>query len=311
MPIAVSDLSPLLLPGLRAEFARAYRTELDQSPITRIATVVETTNPSQRYGWLGSAPGMREFADERRPSGLAVYQQTIEDRVFESTLSVERRAMEDDQLGLIRLRVRDLATRVATHRAQLVIETLTSGFTAVGYDGVSLFSTNHPVGSASYTNRTGDALSAASLATAIETMMLVPDDQGVPLGITPDTLVVGPRLQWEAMELLESQVFPYRGNASDTAGANDFRNVLYGRLNLVVTPFLAGSTDTHWFVLDTKRAVRSVILQQRSDVPVEFTALDNSSGSEAAFLRDRFYFGVRARYNAGPGLWQTAYGSSA
>jgi phage major head subunit gpT-like protein len=26
-------------------------------------------------------------------------------------------------------------------------------------------------------------------------------------------------------------------------------------------------------------------------------------------MRDRFYYGVRGRYNVGYGLWQTAYGS--
>jgi phage major head subunit gpT-like protein len=51
-----------------------------------------------------------------------------------------------------------------------------------------------------------------------------------------------------------------------------------------------------------------VILQQRSDVPVEFTALDAGSGSESAWFRDRFHYGVRARYNVGYGLWQTAFG---
>jgi phage major head subunit gpT-like protein len=60
--------------------------------------------------------------------------------------------------------------------------------------------------------------------------------------------------------------------------------------------------------LDTTRAVRGLILQQRSDVPVEFSALDSRSGSESAFMRDLFYYGVRARYNVGYGMWQAAFG---
>jgi hypothetical protein len=54
--------------------------------------------------------------------------------------------------------------------------------------------------------------------------------------------------------------------------------------------------------------MKSIILQQRSDVPVEFVALDSGSGSESAFIRDRYYYGARARYNVGYGLWQTVYG---
>ena len=145
MALTRSDIPDLLLPGLRAEFAQAYRSELDTSVAERIATVVSTTMPAQRYAWLGAVPPMREFLDERRPQGLAANAVTIEDKTFESTIAVERKAVEDDQLELIRLRVRDLAFRVAAHRQQIVVEALAGGFTALGYDGVSLFSATHPI----------------------------------------------------------------------------------------------------------------------------------------------------------------------
>lgn len=309
MPVAKSDLSDLMVPGLRAEFALAYRSELDQSVAERIATVIQTTMPIQKYGWLGAPPAMREFVDERRPAGLSVGASTIEDKVFESSLAVERRAMEDDQLDLIRLRVRDLAFRVATHRQQMVVEALSAGATALAYDGQAFFSLtrNLPSGG-TWSNRTGDSLSGTSLANAINQMMLVPDDTGVPLGIQPDTLVVGPKLQWLATELLESPVVVYRGNGTDTSGATPYLNAFHGRMRLMVTPFLQGSSDDHWFLLDTKRPIRSIILQQRSDVPVEFSALESSGGSDSAWFRDRYHYGVRARYNVGYGLWQTAFG---
>ena len=43
--------------------------------------------------------------------------------------------------------------------------------------------------------------------------------------------------------------------------------------------------------------------------PVEFAALEGSQSGEAAFMRDRYFYGVRGRYNVGYGLWQTAYGA--
>jgi len=139
--------------------------------------------------------------------------------------------------------------------------------------------------------------------------MTVPDDSGTPMGIVPDTLVVGPAQQWNALELVESPVVVYKGNATDNAPSTPYKNALAGRLNVVVSPFLQGTSANYWFLLDTKRPIRAVILQQRSDVPVEFTALEGGSGSEAAFMRDRYYYGVRGRYNVGLGLWQTAYGA--
>jgi len=310
MALTKSDIPDLLLPGLKAEFALAYREEIDKNQVDRIATIIQTTLPSQKYAWLGTVPPMREFVDERRPSGLSAYSATIEDKVFESTIAVDRRAIEDDQLDLIRLRVRDLALRVAAHRRQLVVQALIDGFTSTGFDGVSFFNTAHPTAAgATYSNRGTAALSDTSLGDAISAMMAVPDDQGTPLGIMPDTLVVGPKLLWSATVLAESPVVMYRGNATDTASSTNYLNPFKGKLMVIATPFLTGASDDYWFLLDTSRPVKGVILQQRSDVPVEFSALESTSGSESAFLRDRYFYGVRGRYNVGYGLWQTAFGA--
>ena len=88
MALTKSDIPDLLLPGLKAEFAMAYKTELDHSVAEKIATVVNTSLPSQKYAWLGTVPPMREFVDERRPSGLAANAMSIDDKVFESTIGV-------------------------------------------------------------------------------------------------------------------------------------------------------------------------------------------------------------------------------
>ncbi len=154
MPLTKSDVPDLILPGLKADFAHAYRTELQSSVAESIATVINTTMPMQRYGWLGAVPPMREFVDERRAQGLNAHSVTIEDKTFESTIAVDRRAIEDDQLDLIRLRIRDLAFRVTAHRQQIVMEALAGGFDGIGYDGESLFSTSHPTGTGTTSNRT-------------------------------------------------------------------------------------------------------------------------------------------------------------
>lgn len=306
MALTRSDIPDLLIPGLKTEFELAYRNELEDSIADRIATVVSTTLPVQKYGWLGSCPPMREFVDERRPSGLSSHTVTIEDKVFESTIAVDRKALEDDQLGIVRLRIRDLAGRVAQHRHQITVGALASGGAATCYDGTSFFGSAHPVGSGTVSNSTAAALANSSLGEAMAAMMAYSDDQGVPLGIVPDTLVVGPALMWDATELVESPVVVWKPTTSAGRPATNYKNALQGRLRLVVSPFLVGADAGKWFLLDTKRAIKGVILQQREDVPVEFVAMESGSG-ESAFMRDRFLYGVRARYNVGYGLWQAAY----
>jgi phage major head subunit gpT-like protein len=294
-----TDIQDLILPGLKAEFSLAYRNEILSDTIGQFVTVINTTQPSQRYPLMDPAPMMREFLDERRPSGLSVHSMSIEDKVFESTISVDRRAIEDDQLDLIRLRVRELANRVAHHRHQMVVQLLLNGTETVGYDGAPLLSASHAIRGASFSNLSQSQLGDYSLKQATSQMMSIPDTEGVPLGIVPDVLLVGPMNMWTALQLVESDT---------SMTANGVSNVFKGRLKVIVSPFIAGN---QWYLLDTKRPMRSVILQQRSDVPVEFSAMDRSTGSESAFMRDRYFYGVRARYNVGPGLWQTVFGSEA
>jgi len=310
MAITKSDIPSLLLPGLKTEFDLAYRKRIDSGVAQLIATTITTTNPTQKYAWLGATPGMQEFVDERKPQGLQEFNYAIEDKVFEASIAVDRKAIEDDQYDLIRLRIRDLAERVADHQHRIVVESLANGFSDEGYDGVSFFNTAHPVGDGTtYGNRGTSALDATALASAINQMMLVPTDKQDPMGIIPDTLVVGPKNQWNATELVESPVAVYKGNAGDTAPSNSYKNVFEGKLRVVVSPYLRGASDEYWFLLDTTRAVRGIILQQRSDVPVEFSALDSANPSDTTWWQDRYFYGVRARYNVGYGLWQTAFGA--
>lgn len=309
MPLTRSDIPNLLTPGLRTEFEVAYQQRVEDGVVKQIATIINTKLSSQKYAWLGSVPVMQEFIDERKPAGMKEYNYTIEDKTFEASIAVDRRAIEDEQYDMIRMRIRDLAGRVAQHRHRIVVEQFANGFTKSGYDGVSFFNTAHPtVPGSTYSNRATEALSATALANGFTQMMGVPDDKGEPLGMMPDTLVVGPKLQWTALELIESPIAVYKGNPTDSAGSTPYRNVFQGKLRLVVSPYLTGTFDDYWFLLDTAHDLKGVILQQRSDIPVEFSALD-AGNSDATWWNDRIYYGVRARYNVGYGLWQTAYGS--
>ncbi len=67
-----------------------------------------------------------------------------------------------------------------------------------------------------------------------------------------------------------------------------------------------GGSGTPWFLLDTSRAVRPIIWQEREGY--EFQAVNNHNDPHV-FINDQYLYGVRARVNAGFGLWQLAWGS--
>lgn len=67
-----------------------------------------------------------------------------------------------------------------------------------------------------------------------------------------------------------------------------------------------GGAGTPWFLLDTTRMIRPILLQKRK--PYNFVA-KNQETDENVFTRKEFVYGVDARLNVGFGLWQLAYAS--
>ena len=297
MPLTRSDVPNLLEDGLKTVFFEALEATIGD--YERVATIVPSESDQEVYPWLGGVPAVREFTDERLPLGILEHSYTIRNKTWESSIAVERAAIEDDKYGQIKLRVQSLARQAKRHMDELIFTLLKNGFATTCYDGQYFFDTDHAEGeSGTQSNKGTTALAAPALQAAITAMMKFKDDRGKVLGVVPDLLAVPPDLQWTAMELLESTYWP--GEQSNNKIAS---NVLKGKLDLIVSPYLTDTTD--WFLLSTKGVIKPILLQSRA--PVEFAALE--ADSESGFMRDQYVYGVRARYNAGYGLWQMAYGS--
>ena len=78
--------------------------------------------------------------------------------------------------------------------------------------------------------------------------------------------------------------------------------------NTVSVSNMQAGAGPAWFLLDTSREVRPIIWQEREGY--EFTSVNRHDDSYV-FENDRYLYGVRARVNAGFGLWQLAFGSKA
>ncbi|MCW9034567.1 MAG: Mu-like prophage major head subunit gpT family protein [Rhodospirillales bacterium] len=74
-----------------------------------------------------------------------------------------------------------------------------------------------------------------------------------------------------------------------------------------VSNIQAGAGDS-WFLIDASKAIRPLIFQER--IPYKMQSVDADSDTNV-FLTDEYLYGVRARVNAGFGLWQLAFGSKA
>ena len=67
-----------------------------------------------------------------------------------------------------------------------------------------------------------------------------------------------------------------------------------------------GGSGTPWYLMDTSRSIKPLIWQEREKYEFQQLTRDDD---DYVFTNDKYLYGIRARVNAGFGLWQLAYGS--
>lgn len=213
---------------LSASFNAAFMKgrEGAASHYKNVALTVPSSTGEEQYGWLKQLPSMREWLGPRIVHSLSVSGYTIKNRLFESTISVPRVAIEDDNYGLFSPVLSEMGKSAQEHPDELVFTVLKNGFTTNCFDDQFFFDSDHPI-------------------------------------IGSDNIVT------------------------------------------TVSNVQSGSDPT-WFLLDTSRAIKPTIFQER--IPYELQEMTKSS-DEPVFKNDEYLYGVRARANVGYGLWQLAFGS--
>ncbi len=292
----------LLTKGLRSEFFNRF--DAATTHFQDLSTRIQSNSDIETYKWLGTVPRMREWGTGRVAKGLRTESYSVENLKYEATLEVDRDEIADDKTGQIRIRISELAQRAATHKdfliSQLLINGETAGFNS--YDGVSFFNAAHVSGkSGSQDNdittnivdkdnpTAGEFRSA--LRDAITTLLGFKDDQGEPMsfGATGLVAVVPPSMLITASEAINATLID-QGST----------NILTGAAGIIALPHLT-STDK-WYLLKTDVSIRPFIFQDR--IPLDFTALEGNT--DEGFRRDKYLYGVRARYRITYGYWQYA-----
>jgi len=116
----------------------------------------------------------------------------------------------------------------------------------------------------------------------------------------PDQLVFGLLKTAHTVNCYDGQFFfdndhPVYPNVDGTGTATQVSNVQAG-------------TGAAWYLLDTSRALKPLIFQERTQPELEALT---STQDEAVFMRDQYRYGIRYRCNAGLGFWQMAFKSQA
>ncbi len=265
-----------------------------------IATEVPSNGKYNSYAWLANFPGMKEWVGKKQIKKLEEYDYTIVNKSYEATVAVKRDDIEDDQLGIYAPQAQGAGFSAKQWPDELVFQAVNDGFTAKCYDGKAFFASNHPVGKGTVSNKGTKKLSVASQAAAQASygaartaLMSMKDDEGRPLNVQPNVLLVPPALADTANTLMTTDRLE-----------DGVANLYKGTAKVVVAAWL---TDPNaWFLLDTSKPVKPFVYQPRKKpVFVQQTKMD----SDAVFMQGEFLFGAEARGAAGYGHWQLAYGS--
>lgn len=307
MTLVKSDVTQLLTVGLNKDFMTSVQEAEKNSLYTTVCTVIQSTKTSEKYGWLGSVPSMKEWVDERQAEGLSEYSFEIPNTSYEATISVDRDTLEDEQYGQIRLRVSQLADEAQRYFDEKVMAVLEAN--GVAYDSQNFFDTDHSSGSsgtysnAPAANATYDFTTANGAAVAklvVAAMRRFKNDKGRPFGSRPTHVLVPPELEFTARELFD----PSWVNLAQT-GASIVS--MKGYFKVIVSDYLtADATVEHSKVywLDLSHKVKPLILQMRQ--APKFTALDKDD-DWANFMRKEIYYGVETRFGVGYGEHRYAY----
>jgi phage major head subunit gpT-like protein len=158
-------ISPALIKSLAVSYRKEYQDALQavQPTYTKIATVVPSSTASNTYGWLGQFPSFREWVGARVVKDMAASSYSITNKLFESTVAVERTDIEDDAVGVYAPLFQEMGRAAAIYPDEHVYGLVNAAATTLCYDGQFFFDTDHPV----YANvdGTGDVTPTSNLIT--------------------------------------------------------------------------------------------------------------------------------------------------
>ena len=160
--------------------------------------------------------------------------------------AITRKALQRDPKAILARAPAFLNYSMQISQELLMWQPINLGTSINGYDGVPLFSTEHPLQGipsitvSNYAQNT--AISVESLNTAITAMNLTVDDNNLPIYKTPRQLVCGTNINQQVREILGAKGYPY----SD----ENRPNVVTDSLELVISRYITGATA--WYVLAGK-----------------------------------------------------------
>ena len=212
MAISRAQLLKELLPGLNALFGLEYaRYGEEHKEIYDTETSERSFEEETKLSGFSAAPVKNEGSAIAYDNAQEAFTARYTHVTIAQGFSLTEEAIEDNLYDSLSARyTKALARSMAYTKQVRAASVLNNGFTsAVGGDGVPLFSTAHPLvsgGTNSNTPATQADLNETSLEAAVIQISLWTDERGLLIAARPKKLIVPPSLQFVATRLLETEL---------------------------------------------------------------------------------------------------------
>jgi hypothetical protein len=213
MAISRAQLLKELLPGLNALFGMEYkRYGEEHKEIYETETSERSFEEETKLAGFSAAPVKPEGQAIAYDNAQEAWTARYNHETIAMGFSITEEAMEDNLYDSLSARYTKALARAMAYTKQVkAAAILNQGFNAgVTYgDGVSLFSTQHPLVSGGFnSNRptVGADLNETSLENAVIQIAAWTDERGLLIAAKPRKLIVPPSLQFVATRLLETEL---------------------------------------------------------------------------------------------------------
>jgi phage major head subunit gpT-like protein len=282
-----------------------------------IASVIPVGTEQITMAWLDRIPLMRKWHGPRVINSAVARSRTINMEPWEDTVGLDLFQLSDENMTVFGNTVAGLGEATAKWQDQMLSLFLsTQANTALGYDGVPVYSTAHPLlGGVSGGIPTGAPSTQSNLATstaltydnyiaAWQNMASWVGPDGAPMASIPDTLMVSPQKAGVAKLILESD-FLAAGALTSTSNASQ-SNTWKGSTKLIINPYLA-SMPNNWFLLNTSGSVKPYAIFER--LAPQMTALTSPTDANV-FMNHQLLWGSAARGNSSETVWWLSYAAT-
>jgi len=306
------DITPTSIQGFFTGFSVRFSELYTRTAVfwQEIATLHPASSEIEKIAWQGRIPTFREWIGPRIVHGVAAEGYTVTIPPRELTVSIDKFKLQDDTYGVYSTTAAQFGMQAKKLPDYLMVTALKKGYSStLGLcpDGLSFWNDSHPVDVYNSALSTYDnnfpsrPLTPDNYFYVRSQMMSRIGQDGKPLNVVPDLMLVPPALEGNAKQILQSDLIANAIiNGSTQVGGQS--NIWKNTARFMVLPELASSSedentgdgDKTWYLFDSSKAVKPLLYVLRQAAIITYRTAPTDP---VVFDTHQFLYGGEERSN--------------